>query len=87
MKANKRKGCDGISTEQQTLRRTMRYVCRRVCRWARKLPEDTDAKTIRELVQVLKELTALTRELDGTDEGNTEAPRIRLEGEVQDFAQ
>lgn len=60
-------------------------MCRKVCQRARRMGENEDPKALREMVQLLKELSALMRDLEGTT--GRESAVIRLEQEVEQFAE
>ena len=76
-----------MSKDLETLRRAARHMCRRAYRQARQTPaQEEDLKAMRDMVQILKELSALTRELEGSPGQGDGESRIRLEQEVEDFA-
>ncbi|MGM9639845.1 MAG: hypothetical protein ACI3V3_00590 [Faecousia sp.] len=76
-----------MSKDLETLRKAVRHMCRRAYRQARQTPaQEEDLKTMRDMVQILKELAALTRELEESPGHGETGSCIRLEQEVEDFA-
>lgn len=57
-----------------------------LCKKSLESKEDTDAKMLKELCCVLKELIAINTSLDKDNSDTAETIRIIMEGDVADFA-